>query len=59
MKSKKQLTNIVLAISIVVGTIAVTAITMSMTTKFQGVNAWQTNKTYFHFLSVIHLVNTE
>ncbi|MFZ0894935.1 MAG: hypothetical protein WAZ77_10575 [Candidatus Nitrosopolaris sp.] len=51
MKSKKQLTNIVLAISIVVGTIAVTAITMSMTTKFQAVNAWQTNKTYFHFLS--------
>jgi plastocyanin len=42
LKSKKQLTNIVLAISIIVGTIAVTAITMSMTTKFQAVNAQTT-----------------
>ncbi len=42
MKSKKQLTNIVLAISIVVGTIAVTAITMSMSTKIQAVNAQAT-----------------
>jgi len=42
LKSNKQLTNIVLAISIIVGTIAVTAITMSMTTKFQAVNAQTT-----------------
>jgi plastocyanin len=39
LKSKKQLTNIVLAISIVVGTIAATTITMSMTTEIQAVNA--------------------
>jgi plastocyanin len=46
LKSKKQLTNIVLAITIIVGTIAVTAITMSMTTKFQAVNGQTTIMVY-------------